>query len=60
MNGLRNFIDDDLTQLVDTKDVVGTTQVALDLLTVFFNVGMYFFFTSYRSHECNSLCTIHY
>jgi ABC-type antimicrobial peptide transport system permease subunit len=39
MNGLRNFVDDDLTQVIDTVSLVDSTKVALDLLTLFFNLG---------------------
>jgi len=38
INGLRNFINDDLIQVLDTNDVIGSTQVALDILTLFFNL----------------------
>ena len=38
LNGIRNFIDNDLIQIFDTKDVVGSTTTALDLLTLFFNI----------------------
>jgi len=37
-NGLRNFIKDNLTQLIDTADLVGATQIAVTLLTLFFNL----------------------
>jgi ABC-type antimicrobial peptide transport system permease subunit len=38
MNGLRNFIDDDLVQVVNTPSLVSSTDTALELLTIFFNV----------------------
>jgi ABC-type antimicrobial peptide transport system permease subunit len=36
MNSLRNFVTDDLTQVVDTVTLVESTQTALDLLNYFF------------------------
>lgn len=39
INGLRNFIEDDLIQVVDATDIVSSTKSALDLLTLFFNIS---------------------
>eukprot|EP01114_Cavostelium_apophysatum_P002845 TRINITY_DN1253_c0_g3_i1.p1 TRINITY_DN1253_c0_g3~~TRINITY_DN1253_c0_g3_i1.p1 ORF type:complete len:1241 (+),score=361.47 TRINITY_DN1253_c0_g3_i1:25-3723(+) len=38
VNGMRNFITDDLIQVLDTTELVESTKVALDLLTLFFHV----------------------
>jgi hypothetical protein len=38
-NGLETFIDSDLTQIIDTRDIVNSTSQALSLLTLFFNIG---------------------
>lgn len=38
MNGIRTFIDNDVTQIVSAVDLVNSTDVALELLTVFFNI----------------------
>lgn len=38
-NGLRTYIDNDLTQIISAVDIVNSTDVALQLLTVFFNIG---------------------
>jgi hypothetical protein len=40
-NGLRNFINNSLTQLLDTADLVSSTQIAITLLTLFFNLGKF-------------------
>jgi len=38
IDGISNFIDDDLTRIIDSADVVDSTRVAIDLLTLFFNL----------------------
>lgn len=59
INGIRNFIDNDLTQLIDTTDIVGSTKMALDLLTLFFNISKIPLFSlvyHLRSiHNCSNL-----
>eukprot|EP01118_Nematostelium_gracile_P018642 TRINITY_DN8356_c0_g1_i2.p1 TRINITY_DN8356_c0_g1~~TRINITY_DN8356_c0_g1_i2.p1 ORF type:complete len:428 (+),score=120.56 TRINITY_DN8356_c0_g1_i2:64-1284(+) len=37
-NGLRNFIKDDLTRLLDTTDLVTSTAMAINILNLFFNL----------------------
>ena len=38
-NGLRNFISDEITQLIDTANLMGSTDTAINLLNLFFNLG---------------------
>ena len=38
MNGLRNFIDNDLTIILDTIDILSTTDVATSILLLFFDI----------------------
>jgi hypothetical protein len=38
MNGLRNFINDDLTVVFDTTDLLSTTAVATNVLLLFFDI----------------------
>jgi len=36
INGLRNFIKDDLTEVIDTANIIDSSSVALNLLNLFF------------------------
>jgi len=38
INGLRNYIKDSTTQIVDTQDILDSTQVAVNLLNLFFYI----------------------
>eukprot|EP01117_Protostelium_nocturnum_P011015 TRINITY_DN3998_c0_g1_i1.p1 TRINITY_DN3998_c0_g1~~TRINITY_DN3998_c0_g1_i1.p1 ORF type:complete len:209 (+),score=43.24 TRINITY_DN3998_c0_g1_i1:284-910(+) len=38
VNGLRNFVKDSTTQIIDTKNVLDTTKVAVTLLNLFFYI----------------------
>jgi hypothetical protein len=53
VNGLRNFLQSDQILVSDTENVVRSTDTAITILNLFFNLGRNSFFSSKKKNDLN-------